>query len=167
MDTMTSTKAVAGICGALLIFLLGKWAAEVIYHVGGHGEAAYVIDTGAEGGDEGDAPEVSFEEIMASADPAKGASVFKKCQACHKVEDGVNGTGPSLYGVVGRQVGTEAGFTYSDAMASHGGTWTPEELSHFLQKPSDFVPGTKMSFAGLPKVQDRANVIAYLDSLDN
>ena len=97
----------------------------------------------------------------------KGAKVFKKCQACHKVEPGVNATGPSLYGVVGRQVASEAGFGYSDAMKAHGGDWTPEALNEFLHKPSAAAPGTAMSFAGLPKIGDRADVIAYLDSLDN
>lgn len=168
MDTMTSTKVVAGLCGAFLIFLLGKWAAEGIYHVGGHGEQAYVIDTGAsseEGGS--DEPAVDFGQLMAEADPGKGANVFKKCQACHKVEAGANATGPTLHGVVGRAIGSVSGFGYSDAMANHGGTWTPEELSHFLENPRDFVPGTAMSFAGLKKDTDRANVIAYLQSVSN
>lgn len=165
-DTMTVTKAAAGFLGAFLVLLLAKWAAEGIYHTAGHGEAAYVIETAS---DEpaADEPEVSFEELYAAADVAKGAKVFKKCQACHKVEPGVNATGPSLFGVVGREVATEAGFGYSGAMAEHGGTWTPEELDHFLTKPSAAVPGTAMSFAGLKKESDRVDVIAYLDSLDD
>lgn len=168
MDTMTSTKVVAGFCGAFLVFLLGKWAAEGIYHVGGHGEQAYVIDTGASSEDGGsDEPEVDFGQLMAEADPDKGANVFKKCQACHKVEAGANATGPTLHGVVGRAIGGVDGFGYSDAMANHGGTWTPEELSHFLENPRDFVPGTAMSFAGLKKDTDRANVIAYIQSVSN
>ena len=166
MDTMTSTKVVAGFCGAFLVFLLGKWVAEEIYHVGGHGEAAYVIDTGADEA-ASDEPEVDFAEIMASADPAKGANVFKKCQACHKVERGVDGTGPSLYGVVGRDVASMDGFGYSAAMQAVEGDWNPEHLSDFLAKPAGEVPGTTMGFAGLRKVEDRANLIAYLDSLDN
>lgn len=166
-DTMTVTKAAAGFLGAFLVLLLAKWGAEGIYHMGGHGgEASYVIETEDAGATE-EVAEVSFEEMMAAADPAKGARVFKKCQACHKVEPGVNATGPSLFGVVGREVAAEAGFGYSGSMQEHGGSWTPEALNEFLAKPSAAVPGTAMSFAGLKKEKDRVDVIAYLDSLDD
>jgi cytochrome c len=168
LDTMTLTKTVAALCGALLVFLLGKWAADELYHMGSHGEASYVIETESpEGADMGGEAEVSFDEMMAAADIKKGAGVFRKCGACHKVEDGVNSTGPSLYGVVGRAAGGVDGFGYSASMAGLGGDWTPERLSEFLTKPSAYVSGTSMSFAGLKKPADRINVIAYLDSLDN
>ena len=78
-DTMTLTKATAGFCGAFLVFLLGKWAAEELYHVEAHGEASYVIEVAEAGGAEEEVEEVSFEELMASADVGKGAKVFKKC----------------------------------------------------------------------------------------
>ena len=165
MDTMTATKTVAALCGALLVFLLGKWVAEIIYHVDGHGQQAYVIEVDTTGGDSGGGDdEIDFEALMAEADPAKGAKVFKKCTACHKV-NGENGTGPHLDGVVGRAIGSVAGFGYSGGMSSHGGDWTPEALSLFLTKPSAYISGTTMSFAGLKKVQDRVNVIAYLQSV--
>ena len=166
-DTMTVTKAAAGFLGAFLVLLLAKWAAEGIYHTGGHGEvASYVIETEDEGAAE-EVVEVSFDEMLASADIGKGAKVFKKCQACHKLEEGANSTGPYLYGVVGRAVASVDGFGYSGPMTDHGGDWTPEALDEFLTKPSASVPGTAMSFAGLKKPQDRVNVIAYLDSLDD
>jgi cytochrome c len=165
-DTMTFTKAAGGLCGALLVFLLGKWAAEELYHVESHGEAAYVIEV--EGGDEPEeASEVDFATVLASASVEEGAKVFRKCSACHKLEQGVNATGPYLYGVVGRPKGAAQGFGYSDTLASMGGEWTPENLSAFLEKPSSYAPGTSMAFAGLKKVEERADVIAYLDSLDN
>lgn len=166
MDTMTFTKAAAGVLGAFLILLMGKWAADVLYHTGGHGEQSYVIELETDEPAE-EVAEVSFDELMASADVEKGAGVFRKCSACHKLEAGANGTGPYLYGVVGRPVASAEGFGYSDAMSSHGGEWTPEHLNDFLTKPSDVVSGTSMSFAGLKKVEDRVNLIAYLDSLDN
>ncbi|MDK3073958.1 cytochrome c family protein [Sedimentitalea sp. JM2-8] len=166
MDTMTFTKAAAGVLGAFLILLMGKWAADVLFSTGGHGEQSFVIELETDEPAE-EVAEVSFDELMASADVEKGASVFKKCSACHKLEDGANSTGPYLYGVVGRPVASAEGFGYSDEMAGHGGEWTPEHLSEFLTKPSDVVPGTTMSFAGLKKVEDRVNLIAYLDSLDN
>lgn len=167
-DTMTVTKAAGGVLGALLIFLVGKWAAEVLYHVGGEGEPAYVIETEeAGGGTEEAAAEVSFQDLLAQADLKKGAKLFKKCAACHKVEKGANATGPYLYGVVGRPVASVEGFRYSDAMANHGGEWTPEALNEFLTSPKSYIPGNKMSFKGFAKPEERANIIAYLDSLDD
>lgn len=101
--------------------------------------------------------------VPASADAAAGEAVFKKCTACHSVEkDGAKKTGPNLWGIVGANVAHLADFKYSDAMANHGGTWTPELLDAYLAKPKDAIPGNKMSFAGLPKPEDRANLIAFL-----
>ncbi|MEP2533736.1 cytochrome c family protein [Shimia sp.] len=174
-DTMTMTKVLGAFCGALLIYLLGAWAAEEIYHTGpsghgdGHDQQAYVIEV--EGGDDhGDAEAEegpSLDELIAEADLGKGAKVFSKCKACHKLEDGANATGPHLYGVVDRPVGSVAGFGYSGKLVAVADTWSPENLDHFLANPKGFAPGTKMSFSGLKKPADRANLIAYLDSLDN
>jgi cytochrome c len=111
--------------------------------------------------------EVSFDELMASADVGKGARVYKKCAACHKLEAGENATGPYLYGVVGRPKAAADGFGYSGALAAMSGDWTPENLDAFLERPSAYVPGTTMSFSGLRKIEDRVNLIAYLDSLDD
>lgn len=165
-DTMTLTKAAAGLFGAWLVLLLGKWAAEELYHVEAHGEASYVVEVASAGAAE-EVEEVNFEELMAAADPAKGAKVFKKCSACHKLEDGANSTGPFLYGVVGRDIASVAGFGYSAALGEKAGTaWSAEELDAFLTKPSSYAKGTTMSFAGLKKQGDRVNLIAYLDGLD-
>ena len=87
--------------------------------------------------------------------------MFGKCKACHKL-DGSKGTGPHLDGVVGRPVASVPDFAYSDGMKAHGGNWEPEPLQVFLTDPKGVVPGTKMSFAGLKKAEDRANLIAYL-----
>jgi len=170
MDTMTLTKVTAALCGAFLVLLLGQWTADILYSTEGHGaaEAAYVIEV--EGGDAGheEVAEVSLDELMASADIGKGAKVYKKCAACHKIEDGVNAVGPSLYGIVGRAVASVSSFGgYSAPMKGKGGDWSPEALDTFLTKPSADIPGTKMSFAGLKKQGDRINLIAYLDSLDD
>jgi cytochrome c len=169
MDSMEINKLVGAAVGALLIFLGANFFSELYYEgPEGHGpeEYAYAIDT-EEGGAEADtaAEEVDIATLMASADAAKGEKIFGKCKACHKVEPGANSTGPSLYGVVGRPIGTAEGFGYSDTLAGMGGAWNPENLSHFLEKPKDFAPGTKMGFAGLKKPEDRADVIAYLESV--
>ncbi|SFB00859.1 cytochrome c [Poseidonocella pacifica] len=167
-DTMTMTKAVGAFCGAFLVFLLGKWAAEELYHVGGgHGEEhaqGYVIETGAEEAEP--EQEVDFAELLANADAGSGERVFGKCRACHKLEDGANAVGPHLYGVVGREVASVDGFNYSGALAeSPADVWSPENLQAFLENPKGYAPGTAMSFNGLPKVEDRANVIAYLETI--
>ena len=167
MDTMTITKAATGFLGAWLILLLGKWTAEGIYHVGGHhGEQSYVIEV-AEAAEASETEEVSLEELMAAADVGKGEKVFKKCSACHKIEDGANSTGPHLYGVVGRDKGGVDGFGYSTTIGGMDGDWSVEALDGFLENPKGYAAGTSMSFAGLKKAADRANLIAYLDSLDD
>ena len=170
-DTMTLTKTLGAFCGALLIFLLGNLAAESLYHVGGEhseeGGPAYVLL--AEGEGEGEAQEEvahegpSFEEVFAVADAGAGEKMFKQCAACHKL-NGVDGTGPHLNGVVGRAVGSVAGYGYSAVLADHGGAWEPEELNAFLTKPKEYAPGTKMGYAGMKKIEDRANLIAYLQT---
>lgn len=162
---MTWTKLAGGVCGALLVFLLGKWAAEEVYHVDAHGEQAYVIEVEEEEEVASDEPEVAFADVLASADIGKGEGVFRKCSACHKLVEGEHGTGPSLYDVVGRDIAAIGEYGYSDALASKEGDWTPEALNGFLLNPKDWAPGTTMGFAGLRKVEDRANVIAYLDSI--
>ncbi|GEN98978.1 hypothetical protein NSE01_08110 [Novosphingobium sediminis] len=97
-------------------------------------------------------------------DAAAGEKVFTQCKTCHVIDPGVNRIGPSLHGIIGRKAGEVAGFSYSSANKESGITWTPEKLYQYLEKPMRVVPGTKMSFAGLPKGQDRADVIAYLTS---
>ena len=164
-DTMTLTKIAAGVFGAWLVLLLGKWAGEEIYHADAHGEASYVIEVADAGGDDG-GEEIDFAAVMAEADADSGSKVFRKCAACHKV-DGSNAVGPHLDGVVGRDIASVDGFGYSGALTSLEGDWTPDELSAFLESPKGYAPGTTMGFAGLRKVEDRADVIAYLQSVSN
>jgi len=171
-DTMTFTKVLGSFCGALLIFLLGSWAAEALYHTGpkGHGKGddhaqAYVIEV--ESGDDEVEEEVVVDlaTLITEADLSKGERVWGKCRACHKLEDGANGTGPHLFAVVGREKGAIDGFGYSSVLAEMEGQWGYEELSAFLENPKDYAPGTKMSFSGLKKIEDRANLIAYLETI--
>ena len=168
-DTMTLTKIVGGICGTLLILLLVKWAGTSIYSMGGgHGDQAqaYVIETGEEeAAPAEEVVEVAFADVLAAADASKGEKVFNKCKACHKL-DGTDGTGPHLNGVVDRAVGGVGGFGYSAGMAGLGGDWNVDRLNDFLAKPKDLIPDTKMSFSGLKKIEDRANLIAYLATVN-
>ncbi|WP_386171146.1 c-type cytochrome [Sulfitobacter pontiacus] len=113
-------------------------------------------------------PETPGAEILAQGDPAAGEKVFRKCKACHTVEeDGPSRVGPNLYGIVGASVAAVDGFRYSGALTDHAGDWTPDRLAAFLANPRKAVPGTKMSFAGLRKPEDQADVIAYLASLSD
>lgn len=98
----------------------------------------------------------------AEGDVAKGEKLFKRCAACHSLEEGKRKVGPSLYGVFGRTSGTLAGFRYSPAMQKAGIVWSEETLDPYLENPRANVKGTKMIFPGLKKPQDRADVIAYL-----
>lgn len=162
LDTMTLTKLSSGFIGALLIFLLGKWAAEEIYHVELHGEASYTIPI--ESNEVAEVEEViDVAALVDAADIGKGEAVFRKCSACHKL-NGEDGVGPHLNGVVGREIAAVGGFGYSGALTSLGGAWTQEELYAFLLNPKGYAPGTTMGFSGLKKPADKANVIAYLQS---
>ncbi|MGV8985474.1 MAG: c-type cytochrome [Cypionkella sp.] len=171
-DTMTTTKIVGGVCGTLLFFLFGNWAAEALYGFGEQpheAERTYAYNIPVEGGESADAAaapaaDPAYTEVAATADAAAGEKTFGKCKSCHSVE-GKNMTGPHLNGVEGRARGSVEGFKYSDAMASMHDPWTPEEMYHFLKAPKEYVPGTKMGFVGLPSPQDRANVIAYLATM--
>jgi len=95
-------------------------------------------------------------------DPVAGEKVFKQCQTCHTNQPGKNKVGPTLYGVIGRTAGTVEGYNYSKANKEAGIVWTEDEMFVYLENPKAKIPGTKMSFAGLKKPEDRANVITYL-----
>lgn len=101
-------------------------------------------------------------QAMAEGDVAKGEKVFKKCAACHTLEEGKNKVGPSLYGVFGRAAGTLEDYKYSKAMIGSGIVWDDENMDAYLKKPRAFLKGTKMAFAGLKKDDQRADLIAFL-----
>jgi cytochrome c len=167
-DTMVITKAVAGVCSALLILLLGNWLAQEIYLPHGEAPVAYAIDLGeeAEGAEDEPAEEVDIEEMYASADAAAGEALFRQCRACHAMAEGQHGVGPSLYGVVGREIGAIAGFNYSGALDQVGDVWTVEALNTFLENPRGAAPGTTMSYTGMRGLEDRLNLIAWMDQQD-
>jgi cytochrome c len=101
----------------------------------------------------------------ADGDAAAGKTVFAKCAICHTIDPAKKGIGPTLFGVVGRKSATVEGFAYSEAMKKADKTWDEATLDTYLTNPKTLVPGTKMVFPGLPKPEDRANVIAYLATL--
>jgi cytochrome c len=131
------------------------------------GYAIAVADTGESGGEAVDViPD--WGTVLPKADIAKGQTITSKCASCHQFDPaGTNNIGPGLFGVVGRPPGTHPGYAYDSAMqdfAKKNPAWTYDLLYQFLKGPGQFMPGTKMTFVGLPDSQDRINVIAYLRS---
>jgi cytochrome c len=110
---------------------------------------------------------ISGAAAMAAGNPAEGEKVFKRsCGSCHvAAKDGPKRLGPTMFGVVGRKAGTVEGFRYSEANKNSAVTWTPAVLEQYLTDPKKFMPGTNMAFAGLKKDQERADTIAYLETL--
>ena len=148
-----------------IIALGGGIVANKMFHSERPEPMGYAI-AGVEAEGEGAAAGPGLNTLLASADVAAGEKVFAKCVACHTINSGgANGIGPNLYATVGEAIATgKAGFAFSDALKKKGGTWTFENLDHWLMSPREFANGTKMSFAGLSKPEDRANVIAYLNA---
>ncbi len=108
--------------------------------------------------------EPPVESLLASANVDAGKNAAKACGTCHNWTKGAGAKiGPDLYGVVGREIGKEAGFSYSNALQSKGGKWTPQNLYEWIKDPKAFIPGNKMGFAGIKNPQERANIIAFLD----
>ena len=127
------------------------------------GYAVESADGGAEGGAAKDPP---IALLMQTADATKGAEVFKKCASCHTINNGgANGIGPNLWGTMGEEIGKgKAGYAFSAALSGHGGKWDFDSMDAWLKSPKKFADGTKMSFAGLSKPEDRANLIAYMNA---
>ena len=165
LDTMVITKALAGICSALLIFLLGKWLADTIYLPYGPAPVAYAIDIGddAEMVDAEPEEEVDLEELFAAADADAGEGLWRQCRACHVVDEGVHGVGPSLHAILGREISSIDGFSYSGALTQLGDVWTLEALDAFIANPRGAAPGTTMNYSGMRGQQDRINLIAWLE----
>jgi len=133
---------------------------------------AYPIEVADQAAGQAAAVEVAsgptLADLLAVASVERGAKVFKKCKACHTTDNGgKNLVGPNLWNVVGAAKAAHDGYSYSAAMKNASGDWTFEDLDAFLKKPSAFVAKTKMSFSGLKKPADRANVIAFMRALSD
>lgn len=163
--------AAGALLATVFVMMSVSIASEGIFHSPTPEKEGFAIVAAEEpaGGEAAEAAPaaVPVAQLLASADAAAGATVFKKCQSCHSVEKGgPNKVGPDLWGVVDRPVASHEGFAYSAAMKdfSKGGSehWTFENLNHFLTAPKSFVKGTAMGFAGLKNDAERANLLAYL-----
>jgi len=168
MDSFELNKVLGALLGTCLILLSLNIAAGALFAVHEPEKPGYEIavqeQSAGKPGEQAPAEE-PLPQRLAEADVKRGESATKVCQACHTFGKGEpNRVGPNLYGVVGRPKHSEAGFNYSAAMKSQTGDWSPEELDKYLTNPRGVVPGTNMTFAGLPRGKQRADVIAFLNS---
>ena len=169
MDSFEINKIVAAILMvALLIIGIGK-VSDIIFHVEKLETPGYKVEldqptTNTTLTAEVVEVKVDIAALMSMGDITSGEKIFKKCAACHSiVKDGKNNIGPALYNVVWRKVGAVSDYKYSKALLNYDKSWTFEELNGYLLKPSKWIKGTKMAFAGLRKEKDRASVIKYLN----
>jgi cytochrome c len=164
-------RILGSVLGAVLFVMAVHIASQFIYAAPAPTKAAYVVPGVAAPAAATAAPAPAaaaeavpdFATVLPMADAMAGEAIAERCGACHDwTKGGPNKIGPNLYGVVTRAKASHPGFDYSAAMKAKGGNWTYADLFEFLRQPAAYVPGTKMSFAGLPRAQERLNVIAFL-----
>lgn len=171
MNSFELNKVLGAILGTCLITLALNIGAGAIFAPEKPAKPGYAIaakEPGGVGPSAAKAPEQPIETLLASASVEKGQATAKQCQACHTFEKGgPNRVGPNLWGIVGRTRASEAGFNYSAAMKAKGGSWTFDELNKFLANPRGYITGTAMTFAGLSRDSQRADVIDFLHTLSD
>ena len=168
--SLEGNKIAAAVLTAGIVGVGSAVFAGILYHPHQLDEPVYRVEAAATDGGAEEAPAEEAQPIgvlLAAASVENGEKAAKKCAACHSFDKGgANKVGPALWGVVNRPIGAHEGFSYSPALAEKSSeTWDYEHLDQFLASPKGYAPGTKMSFAGISKVAERADVIAYLRSL--
>jgi cytochrome c len=167
MDTLEWNKVIGAILVGGLVSMVSGTVAHFLVSPATHGGEVAAVSGGPAAAPPAPGAIEPVSPLLAKADPHQGEEIAKKCQACHDfTKGGPNKIGPNLWGIVGSKPAEVAGFSFSPAMkAREAQPWTYEALNDFLASPRTLVPGTKMTFPGLPKLEDRAAVIAYLRSL--
>lgn len=170
MDSFEWNKIIGAVLGTAIFIFVVKTVAEIVYEPEQPAKPGYVV-AGVKAPTPAAAPAAAVAEAMPdwgtaipAANVADGQSISHRCEMCHTLGKGQpNKIGPNLWGVVDAKRGEgRDGFSFSAAMKSKGGTWTYDELFKFLKSPGAYIPGTKMTFAGLPSEKDRIDLIAYL-----
>ncbi|MEO0348344.1 MAG: cytochrome c family protein, partial [Pseudomonadota bacterium] len=170
MDGYELNKIAAAILIAAIIAMVVSYITDGLYQPvlspEQRGYQVAVTETSGSNVAEKEQEQIILGQLMAAADKEQGHKNFKKCAACHSVnKGGANKVGPNLYGIVNAKMAHLGdSFAYSKALLGKGEVWSYENLYHFLHKPRKYLPGTKMSFAGLKKPEDIADIIAYLRS---
>jgi cytochrome c len=169
MNSFEINKILGALLGTCLILLAVHIAAGALFATPAPAKPGYEIAVKEEQPGkpaEGKAAAQPIEALLPNASADRGAQVAKQCQICHNLQEGQGPkVGPDLYGVVGRAVASQQGFNYTAALKAKGGTWTFDALNTWLTDPRADVPGTAMTFAGLSSEKQRADLIAYLDTL--
>jgi cytochrome c len=171
MESFEWNKIIGAVLGTAIFIFVVRLVAEKIYEPEKPAKPGYVVEgvveTGAGGGAAAPAEEAmpDWGTVLPTADLAGGKTISTKCEQCHDLsKGGAAKIGPPLYGVVERPRASIAGFAYSSSLKGKPGNWTYDELFKFTKAPGVYMPGTKMSFAGLRSEKDRINLIAYLRS---
>jgi len=169
MNSFELNKVLGALLGTCLVLVAMRIAAGEIFTPEKPHKPGYEIAVKEEapaGGATAAPPAVPIATLLASASSQRGAEVARQCQACHNFQEGQGPKiGPDLYNIVGRKIASTSGFNYSAALKSKNGSWDFETLNTWLTKPNSFAPGTAMTFAGITNDKQRADVIAYLDTL--
>ena len=170
MDSFELNKIIGAVLATCLFLLVTSFTASALFAPQMPEKPGFAIAAKEAGGGAKEAaapaPSEPIEKLLQTASVEKGQAAAKVCQTCHTFEkNGPNRVGPNLYGIIGEPRGEGRGFNFSAAMKAKGGTWTIDDLNQFIANPKGFVPGTAMGFAGIPKDSERADVIAYLNSL--
>ena len=167
MDSFEINKILTAVLVVfLVIFGIGK-ISDIVFHVEKPNTSAYKVEFAEV--DQTNATSsvqtVDIAALLALGTVEHGQKVFKKCSACHSIKKGGrNNIGPALYNVLGRNMGALEDYKYSKALIAFGKDWTFDEMNNFLIKPTTYIKGTKMAFAGLKKEKDRASVILYMNA---
>ena len=177
MSGLEVNKIIASVIVAILVVVIIGYAADIVMKLGADEkkEVAYKIELPESNSSESattsqiDTAIEPISALLMNASIEKGEKIYKKCGSCHNYEKGSgNKVGPNLWNIVNRSKASMDGFAYSDALAKSEGIWSYEELAAFVYKPKEYIIGTKMNFAGLKKVEDRANLVLFLrDQSDN
>ena len=167
MDSFEINKVIAAVLVVfLIVFGIGK-ISDIVFHVEKPNTSAYKVEFAEEDGSatSTSVQTVDIAALLALGTVEHGQKIFKKCSACHSIKKGGrNNIGPALYNVLGRNMGALEDYKYSKALIAFGKNWTFDEMNSFLIKPTSYIKGTKMAFAGLKKEKDRASVILYMNA---